>query len=375
MKTKGKVKIGIMGFSNGHCFFLFQALKNEPDAEIVAISFAPRERIIYEKRLGEEAFYGIDIFYSDEEMVDAHPEMEACICGGPNADHLREFRLCAERGIHVISMKVPSYDMDEYDEMIRLAGENKIIVYIELEMRWKASIQRIREIIADGKLGEIQSFTAYNYSHNPMWWNHWMDIPEQSYGKRIPIRKGGKIFRGGALADHPHIFDITRYIFGCDFDVVYAEAAPNMRDGAETEDLVYVIGRLQNGVVVSLDPSYANREPEQARIVGAYNSKYPRCVQVEMQVNGSKGTVFADCYGADYVESMEPGTQRYSVNTRDVALDDQRRIFIREFISDIRNGSNSSAVSFKDHKKTIMVMNAAYDSMYSGQPVKVRYEG
>jgi predicted dehydrogenase len=198
-----------------------------------------------------------------------------------------------------------------------------------------------------------------------------MDIPEQSYGKRIPLRPGDRIFRGGALTDHPHIFDIVRYIFASDFDTVYAEAAPNMRDGAETEDLVYVIGRLQNGVIVSLDPSYANREPEQARIFNQNLSKYPRPVQVEMQINGSKGTLYADTYGADYVEYMVPGTQKYTVATDDLTVDRQRRLFVRHFISDIRNRRDTADVSFADHKKTIQAMNAAYDSIYQGRPIKV----
>lgn len=371
MDCNKKLKLAVTGFENGHCFHLYKALQSEPDVEVVAVSFAPRARIIYENRLGEDVFEGIDIYYDEEEMFTAHPEIEACICGGANNRHIHEFRLCARRGIHVISMKVPSYDMAEYDEMIRLAEENHIIVYIELEMRWKATIERIREIIASGRLGEIESFNAYNYSHNPMWWMHWMDIPEQSYGKRIPLREGSKFFRGGALTDHPHIFDLVRYIFGSDFDTVYAEAAPNMRDGAETEDLVYVIGKLKNGIIFSLDPSYANREPEQARIVGQNLSKYPRPVQVEMQVTGSKGTLYADSYGADYVEDLAPGTQKYSVWTRDLDLDNQRRIFVRNFISDIRNGTDHAAVSLAEHKKTLMAMNAAYDSIYKGQPVKL----
>ncbi|MBQ8813716.1 MAG: Gfo/Idh/MocA family oxidoreductase [Lachnospiraceae bacterium] len=371
MSNDKKLKVAVTGFENGHCFYLYQGLRSEPDVEIVAVSFAPRARIIYEKRLGEDAFKGVDIYYDEKEMFDAHPEIEACICGGSNRKHMHEFRLCAERGIHVISMKAPSYDMVEYDEMIRLAKENHIVVYIELEMRWKAAIERIREIIASGKLGEIKAFNAYNYSHNPMWWQHWMDIPEESYGKRIPIREGSRIFRGGALTDHPHIFDIIRYILDSDFDVVYAEAAPNMRDGAETEDLVYVIGKMKNGVIFSLDPSYANREPEQARIVGKNLSKYPRAVQVEMQVTGTKGTLYADSYNADCVEELEPGTQKYSVWTRDLALDNQRRIFVRNFISDIRNGTDNAAVSLEEHKRTLMASNAAYDSIYRGQPVKL----
>lgn len=319
-----KLKIAVTGFENGHCYYLFQALRNEPDVEVVAVSFAPRARIVYENRLGSHIFDGLDIYYDQKQMFDAHPEIEACICGGANHRHLEEFRLCAQRGIHVISMKAPSYDMDEYNEMIRLQKEHNILVYIELEMRWKATIQRIRQIIASGKLGQIESFNAYNYSHNPMWWTHWMDIPEESYGKRIPLHPGSKIFRGGALTDHPHIFDLVRYIFSSDFDTVYAQAAPNMRDGAETEDLVYVIGTLQNGVVFSLDPSYANRENERARAMAEnyYSSlsQYPRPVQVELQVTGSKGTLYADAYGADYVEYLVPGSMKYAVQAVDLAM-------------------------------------------------------
>jgi predicted dehydrogenase len=164
-------------------------------------------------------------------------------------------------------------------------------------------------------------------------------------------------------------------MFGADFEEVYAEAAPNMRDGAETEDLVYIIGRLTNGVIFSLDPSYANRENERARAMAEnyYSSlsQYPRPVQVEMQVTGSKGTLYADTYGADYVEYMVPGTQKYTVATDDLTVDRQRRLFVRHFISDIRNRRDTADVSFADHKKTIQAMNAAYDSIYQGRPIKV----
>jgi len=367
------IKVAFMGFENGHCFYIYQFMRRNPELKVVAAAFAPRARIIYEKRFGRDAFEGVDLYYDDEQMLREHPEIQMCVCGGANFRHMEEFRLCAERGIHVLSMKAPTYDMQEYDEMLRLQKKHDIIVHIELEMRWKATIERIREVIASGKLGKIESFVAYNYSHNPMWWTHWMDIPEQSYGKRIPIRPGDRIFRGGALTDHPHIFDIARYILDSDFDTVYAEAAPNMRDGAETEDLVYVIGKMQNGVVFSLDPSYANREPEQARIFNQNLSKYPRPVQVEMQVNGSLGTLYADAYQADYVESMDPDTMKYRVEGKALELDDQRNLFFNRMIADIRNHTNTPAITLEEHKKTLMAQNAAYDSIYCGQPVKVEH--
>jgi len=365
------IKIALMSFQNGHCYFLYKALIKEPLVEVIAVSFAPRNRIIYEKRLGEDAFKGVDIFYDDEEMLKAHPEIEACVCGGTNAEHMKEFRMCAQRSIHVISMKVPTFDMQEYDEMIRLAKQHHICCHIELEMRWKANVERVKELIQNGSLGEVNSFIAYNYSHNPMWWNHWMDIAEESYGKRIPLTPGSKHFRGGALSDHPHIFDLVRYIFDSDFDSVYASAAPNMRDGAETEDLVYIIGRLKNGVVVSLDPSYANREPEQARIAGLNLSKYPRPVQVELEVHGVKGSIISDCYGANTYELLNR-QQKYEVWSADNAIDDQRRIFIRNFVKNIRFGNAyDPAVSLAEHKKTIETVNACYESIYTGKVIKI----
>ncbi len=369
-----KIKMAVMGFENGHCYYIYQALKGMEEVEIVAVSFSPRARIVYENRLGRDYFNDVDIFYDDEEMLKAHPEIQACVCGGSNFRHMKEFRLCAERGIHVISMKAPTYDMAEYDEMLRLKEKYGIVVHIELEMRWKATVQRIRKIVADGDLGTVRAFHAYNYSHYPMWWYHWMDIPEESYGKRIAIRPGDRHFRGGALTDHPHIFDLTRYMFDTEFDTIYAEAAPNMRDGAETEDLVYVIGRLKNGIVFSLDPSYANREPEQARVHGFNLSRYPRPVQVEMQVTGDKGTLYCDSYEADYIEYLEPDTQIYRVVSPTIPLDDQRHMFFGQFFADVREGKDRAFVPLKEHKKTIQAINAAYDSIYRGEPVKVNTE-
>lgn len=102
-------------------------------------------------------------------MLKAHPEIECCAICGANGIHMRQFRLCAERGIHIISMKVPTLNIDEYNEMLALREKYGITVHTELEMRWRASIERIKEVIASGALGEVESFTAYNYSHNPMW--------------------------------------------------------------------------------------------------------------------------------------------------------------------------------------------------------------
>ena len=107
MEQLKPIKLGVMGFENGHAYWLYRACRNEPMIEVVACAFGPRERIIHENRLGEDAFNGVECYYDEEQMLNEHPEIEACICAGSNDKHMKEFRLCAERGVHVISMKVP----------------------------------------------------------------------------------------------------------------------------------------------------------------------------------------------------------------------------------------------------------------------------
>ena len=62
-----------------------------------------------------------------------------------------------------------------------------------------------------------------------MWWLPWHGIPEESYGKRVPIKPGSNIYRGGCLTDHPHIFDMMRWVLDDEVTEVYAETAPNAR--------------------------------------------------------------------------------------------------------------------------------------------------
>ena len=59
-------------------------------------------------------------------------------------------------------MKVPTMDLAEYDEMLALKKKYGIQVAIELEMRWRAEIMRIKELIKQGAIGKPLSFHAYN---------------------------------------------------------------------------------------------------------------------------------------------------------------------------------------------------------------------
>ena len=369
------VKIAIMGFKSSHVMGIFDVIKSSPYYDLVAISFDKESKLLIEERYHDSTFFDkYPQYYSDEEMLNNHPEVELCICGAENSEHLKQYKLCAERGKNVIMMKIPTLDMDEYDEMLRLEAKYDIVTCVELEMRWFAAVERIKEIIESGELGEITSITAYNYSHFPMWWLPWMNDPEKSYGKRIPLYPNSKIFRGGALTDHPHIFDVIRYITGKEFDCVYAEVAPNMREEAVVEDLVYVIGKLKDGTVISLDPSYANREYKQANIDIERDrlSYYPKAVQVSLSVCGTKGAIISDLYNPNTTEQLRFEDLEYRVNSRYYDFLLERKMFMENFARALRSGEKVALKpALVNHKKTMQIINACYESLSTGERVKL----
>ena len=369
------VKVGIMGFKNSHAIGMFQAMRTSPLFKIVAVSIDSKYKSLLEERYGDNHYFDeYDVFESDEEMIKKHPELELCVCGGTNKEHMNEFRLCANNKTNVIMMKVPTLNMSEYDEMIKLEKESGIKVSIELEMRWYAAVERIKSLIKEGKIGELTSINALNYSHFPMWWNPWMNDPNESYGCQMSLKENDKRYRGGALTDHPHIFDLIRYITESEFESVYAEVAPNMRDSAKVEDMVYIIGKMKNGVIVSLDPSYANIEYKQDNFICSKDrlSHYPKSVQVEMSVCGTKGGIISDLYNPNTTEQLRFEDYEYRVNSRYYDISGTRKLYLEDFARAIReNLDYKPVVSLEYHKKTMQVVNACYESIKTGKRISI----
>ena len=60
-------------------------------------------------------------------------------------------------GKHIFSMKVPTFDMQQYDEMIRLTEQAGVVCQVELEMRHHAPVYRVKEAIQNGAIGKLLS--------------------------------------------------------------------------------------------------------------------------------------------------------------------------------------------------------------------------
>ncbi|MEG1515835.1 MAG: Gfo/Idh/MocA family oxidoreductase [Clostridia bacterium] len=361
---KDKIKVALLSCTHGHArgyyWFVGSALFDVVAASVLAD---------YRSRVFLERLDGVDLFDNDEAMLDAHPEIEAVVMASANYMHPSQFKLCFERGIHVLSMKIPTLQLDKYKEILDLQKKYNTKCFIELEMRASSEVLRLKELLESGKIGNVSSFAAWNLSHNPMWWLPWHGIPEESYGMRIPITPESKIFRGGALTDHPHIFDAIQYILSDTIDEVYAESAPNMRN-AEVEDFAFIIGRMKNGVSFSLDPSYSRTE-NPADVIGPGWEQYPKRVEVNMSVFGDRGYILSDVYGNWIHHTGRPNHNYVSARCGGRS---EPRVKVSEAFYDYIRGNGCSPITLEEHYKTMCIIDAAYQSMYERKPIKVNYD-
>ena len=131
-------------------------------------------------------------------------------------------------GKHVICDKPLCTSLEELDEIERLVAEKNLQLCCMLDLRYMAQVQKAKEMIESGELGEIYtaSFTgqhALNFENRPKWYF-----------------EDGK--QGGTINDIAiHGIDLVRYLTGKNLTKVnmaktwnaYADKAPNFMDAAQ----------------------------------------------------------------------------------------------------------------------------------------------
>ncbi len=309
------LKIAMLSLTHGHTRKYFQTLKDSPKLDWVA---ACAEDDTVERRF-RQAVEGVPCYRDEQEMFDRHPEIEAAVLASANNEHLRQVKACVQRGVHVLSMKIPTFDLDEYDQMIELVEQAGLVCQVELELHYNPVVRRLKQLVAEGAVGRIRSIQATNITLSPVWAFPWQGVPEQSFGKRVPLADGDGRFCGGALCDHPHVFDLIRWLTHSDFEHIYAEVAPNIRTDLEVEDLLVVNGKMADGCTFLFDPSWSRLENRFSE-PGPGWEIFPKRMEVNLTIGGENGTMVVDCFGPNVYHNGAPGEPaavRQSFSCRD----------------------------------------------------------
>ncbi len=128
-------------------------------------------------------------------------EVDAVWVATPNMLHAEHMVLAAECGKHVIVEKPIAVTLDEAERMIAAAERNRIKLVQGHSKIYSPAIQKIREVVREGRLGRVIQINSWNA-------NDWLQRP------RLASEVDTSIGGGICFRQAPHQVDIVRYIGG-----------------------------------------------------------------------------------------------------------------------------------------------------------------
>ncbi len=359
-----RLKILVAGCANPHIPGYLSGFAGSADEniELLAVSDFDDGRLARAKEImhGQPKVK----FYSDwQDMYRHHSDAEAVIIGSDNCDHMEMFRFFSDRRLHIHMMKVISMNHDECREMIERAHKSGIVADSELELRYADQFVYARKLLQSGALGRLKSIYLTNISQSPCnYFPNW-GVPELSYGKKVSLFPGASVYRGGAITDHPHPFDLVRYITGREFATVRAMSAPNQREHLAVEDHAALTGHLNDGTIYFINPSYSNMEEN----VPMRRLIWPKCLECNLKLTGEKGY-----FSCDYFQRPSFITEPGGLNPNRLIVEGTPKFFdspggiITNFYLAVTGQLKRPEVTLEEDFAAIRVMNAAYESIDSG---------
>ena len=155
--------------------------------------------------------------------------------------HLDLVRRCAGAGKHVLMEKPLEIASDRAVELVRTCRDAGVKLGICLQHRFRPAAEKLRTILASGRLGEIVGASVYVHIWRPQ---GYYDEP----GRGVKARDGG----GVLLTQGIHLIDLFVSLAGQPEEVTgYARTSRIHR--METEDIAAAALRFEGGAIGTLD--------------------------------------------------------------------------------------------------------------------------
>ena len=240
----GLLGFGSMGKTHAFCVdnlkYYYSSLPFSARIKGVCTTNIERSRVIAEE-------YGFDIATADEDELIYSPDIDIIDVCTPNIHHFDTVKKAILAGKHVYCEKPLCTTAKEAEELAELAKKSGRICTVVFNNRHIAPILRAAELVAEGRIGRVLSFSA-EYMHNsctdpcrPAGWKQNRDVCG-----------GGVLFDLGS-----HVIDLVYSLCG-EFESVCgrSQIAYPTRTGAggeewqtNADEAFYMICRLRSGAM------------------------------------------------------------------------------------------------------------------------------
>ena len=133
------------------------------------------------------AEYGIGRSHNSYEALASDPEVDIVYVATPHPFHADNAKLVLNAGKHVLVEKPFTLNAAEAQDVVDLAAERGLLVLEAMWTRFLPHMERIREIIAEGTLGDVRTVIADHNQNLPKDPNHRINNPDLGGGALLDL--------------------------------------------------------------------------------------------------------------------------------------------------------------------------------------------
>jgi predicted dehydrogenase len=333
------LKVALLGFGfigKAHG----EAYAQIPNAQLVAVGGCREERVN-----GWRAPNHLKFYSDPDELLESSGADVVDICL-PTFLHEEFVVKAAERGMHIICEKPLALTVAEVDRMLAAVRKAGVTFVVAQVLRFFAHYTKCRELVQQGRLGDIFFASASRLAAPPRW-AEWFRDPRKS---------------GGALFDlQVHDLDYLLNLFGMPERLF---AVGRQSDSGCWDHVVSLLSHPDR--TVSIESSYLmapNRPFTSAlRLMGTGGT-----LEYEFRVKGNVDVMDRAEHSLLLYSSGGPEA-RVAVADADPYLQE-----LKYFVDTVERGGKPDAVPPEEVRNVIAVLEAVQQSLVSGQVVSLEH--
>lgn len=289
--------------------------------------------------------HGVPFVFASYRAMLAYPKIDAVCIATPNFRHAREAISAFKAGKHVFVEKPMALSRADGDAMVRAALRARRHLAVGFHLRVRPSIQKARALIQSGAIGDILEIDL-QWSIGREGEIRLPPLPaHQRWREKIPQSGGGALMSRGV-----HLFDLIRFLTGCEIEEVIGTTAPAPARGVDQSAWgIFRAGRTVATVATSRMLPHAPNE---------------------IHIFGTRGRmILRDALAPSQREIMEYTRGATSRTIHFPPIDAYRRE-IEDFASAVR-GRASAGATGADGARCIAVTEAFLHSARTGRSARV----
>ncbi|MBI5832484.1 MAG: Gfo/Idh/MocA family oxidoreductase [Armatimonadetes bacterium] len=290
---------------------------------------------LIEQRRGEAAEQFGAVPVADYREAVARDDIDAVIVAPHGSAHRPVVEAAAAAGKHIFCEKPLAPSLADCDAMIAAVKAAGVKVQVGQVCRWHPTHRRLKQMVADGPLGDVVSM--------------YVERSQGGWGGHPTWRLSREMSGGTLLEVNAHELDLMIWIAG---PVKRVAAVGNHKVEMDQDypDVTHVSMVFESGAVGVLQST-------NIATVGTYQARMD-CV------NGS--AVVSQLFGGEVTYRLRGSEETLKVTPEEMAVENPVTGEVRAFVNYIRCGGEAP-VPFEQARLNVAVANAAYESIETGQ--------